>query len=47
MVRVDNETWETYGKVCEAEGTSRADDIRRHIHARVKRWRLEQRRDTS
>jgi hypothetical protein len=44
MVRVDEETWTAYGELCAAEGTSRADDVRRHIHARVKKWRAEQRK---
>jgi hypothetical protein len=35
MVRIDDEMWEAYGQLCAAEGTSRADDIRRHVHARV------------
>ncbi|MCX4605427.1 hypothetical protein OG402_33720 [Streptomyces anulatus] len=35
MVRIDDEMWEAYGQLCTAEGTSRADDIRRHVHSRV------------
>lgn len=35
MVRIDAETWAEYGELCEAEGTSRADDLRRHVHARI------------
>lgn len=44
MVRIDDETWAAYGELCEAEGTSRADDLRRHAHARVAAWRKEQAR---
>lgn len=43
MVRIDDETWAAYGELCAEEGTSRADDMRRHVHARVKAWRAAQR----
>lgn len=39
VVRIDDETWAAYGELCKAEGTSRADDLRRHAHARVEAWR--------
>lgn len=39
MVRIDDETWAEYAELCKAEGTSRADDMRRHVHARVNGWR--------
>jgi len=42
VVRIDNETWAAYGELCAAEGTSRADDLRRHAHARVNAWRKKQ-----
>lgn len=42
MVRIDDETWADYGKLCVEEGTSRADDMRRHVHARVAAWRKAQ-----
>ncbi|MFF0736827.1 hypothetical protein ACFYVK_35100 [Streptomyces chartreusis] len=42
MVRIDDETWAAYGELCAAEGTSRADDLRRHAHARVEAWRKKQ-----
>lgn len=42
MVRIDDETWAAYGELCAAEGTSRADDLRRHAHARVNAWRKKQ-----
>ncbi|MFJ7269368.1 hypothetical protein ACIQV3_22450 [Streptomyces sp. NPDC099050] len=44
MVRIDDEMWAAYGELCTEEGTSRADDIRRHVHARVKAWRTAQRK---
>jgi hypothetical protein len=42
MVRIEDEVWAAYGQLCAEEGTSRADDIRRHVHARVAAWRKEQ-----
>lgn len=42
MVRIDDETWTAYGQLCAEEGTSRADDIRRHVHSRVAAWRKNQ-----
>lgn len=42
VVRIDDETWAAYGELCKAEGTSRADDLRRHAHARVTAWRKHQ-----
>lgn len=39
VVRIDEETWAAYGELCAAEGTNRADDLRRHAHARVAAWR--------
>ncbi|MEH0442496.1 hypothetical protein QA811_02180 [Streptomyces sp. B21-102] len=47
VVRIDDETWAAYGELCEAEGTSRADDLRRHAHARVNAWRKQQARQTA
>lgn len=44
VVRVDQETWDAYGEACADAGTTRADDIRRHIRAQVKTWQAEQRR---
>lgn len=43
MVRIEDGMWAAYGALCEEEGTSRADDIRRHVHSRVAKWRKEQR----
>ncbi|MFD8234044.1 hypothetical protein ACFV20_19450 [Streptomyces sp. NPDC059696] len=42
MVRIEDEVWTAYGQLCAEEGTSRADDIRRHVHSRVAAWRKEQ-----
>lgn len=45
MVRIDDEMWAAYGQLCEEEGTSRADDMRRHVHARVNAWQRKQKKD--
>jgi len=42
MIRIDDATWTAYGELCAAEGTSRADDLRRHAHARVEAWKKKQ-----
>ena len=44
VIRVDQETWDAYGEACASKGTSRADDLRRHMHAAIKEFRAEQRR---
>lgn len=38
MVRIEEDMWAAYGELCAEEGTSRADDIRRHVHSRVNAW---------
>ncbi|MFJ6239834.1 hypothetical protein ACIQH0_37945 [Streptomyces griseus] len=35
MIRIDDEMWELYGQLCAEEGTTRTDELRRHVHARV------------
>lgn len=47
MVRIDDEMWAAYGELCAEEGTSRADDIRRHVHARVKKWQADRGRQAA
>ena len=42
MVRIEEEVWVDYGQLCEEEGTSRGDDLRRHAYARVNAWRKKQ-----
>lgn len=44
VIRVEQELWEAYGEVCASDGTTRADDLRRHMTTRVKEYRAEQRR---
>ncbi|MFI2081494.1 hypothetical protein ACH43Y_14240 [Streptomyces rubiginosohelvolus] len=47
MVRIDDETWADYGKLCEEEGTSRGDDLRRHARKRVNAWRRKKAAETA
>lgn len=35
-VRVEYALWEAYGRVCDADGTNRAKDLREHMERRVK-----------
>lgn len=42
MVRIEEEVWAAYGELCAEEGTSRADDIRRHVFSRVAAWQKAQ-----
>ncbi|MER5613250.1 MULTISPECIES: hypothetical protein [unclassified Streptomyces] len=42
MVRIEEEVWAEYGQLCDEEGTSRGDDLRRHAYARVNAWRKAQ-----
>ncbi|MEU6057951.1 hypothetical protein [Streptomyces sp. NPDC047097] len=35
MIRIDDEMWELYGQVCAEDGTTRTDELRRHVHSRV------------
>lgn len=38
MVRIDDEMWDLYDQACAEEGTTRTDDIRRHVHSRVRAY---------
>jgi hypothetical protein len=44
MVRIEDDVWAAYKELCDEEGTSRADDIRRHVHSRVNAWRAKDRK---
>jgi hypothetical protein len=35
VIRVDTETWTAYEQACKDMGTTRADDLRRHIHRQI------------
>lgn len=36
MIRIDDEMWDLYDQACAEEGTTRTDDLRRHVHSRVR-----------
>lgn len=38
MIRIDDEMWELYGQLCAEEGTTRTDELRRHVHSRVRAY---------
>lgn len=47
-IRVPDELWVEFGKVCEDEGTNRAADLRAYMERRVRRWkRLQTKRQPS
>lgn len=35
MVRIKEDIWEDYEKLCAEEGTNRAADMRRHVYSRI------------
>lgn len=37
-IRVDPELWKAFGEVCDAKGTSRAEDIREHMEREVQAY---------
>lgn len=37
-IRIERDLWEAYGKVCEADGTNRSEDIREHVRRRVEEY---------
>lgn len=41
-IRMSDELWADFGKVCAAEGTNRAEDIRAYAERRVRRWKRQQ-----
>lgn len=43
VIRVDSETWTAYEQACKDMGTTRADDLRRHIHKQIAAWKKRQR----
>lgn len=45
MVRIDGETWDAYGEVCDAKGLSRAADLRVYIKAQIAAHRRQQAAD--
>jgi len=47
MLRVEKETWDAYEEACKALGTTRADDLRRHIHRQIAAHRRRMRDDAA
>lgn len=47
VLRVDQETWDAYEAACKDMGTTRADDLRRHIHRQIAAWRRRQRTEAT
>jgi hypothetical protein len=43
VIRIDDETWADYEKVCEEKGIARAADIRMYVKREVAAWRKRQR----
>lgn len=39
IIRVDDQLWEDFGRLCVEEGTDRAKDIRAYMQRRVRRWK--------
>lgn len=44
VIRVSDEDWADYGEAVAALGSTRSDDMRRHIKATIAAYRREQRR---
>lgn len=42
MVRISDDLWGMYLDLCAEEGTTCADDLRRHVFSRVNTWRKKQ-----
>lgn len=43
VIRVDKETWDAYGQLCEEKGVARSADLRMYIKREVAEWRRQQR----
>lgn len=42
VIRVDKETWDAYGELCQEKGVARSADLRMYIKREVAKWRSEQ-----
>lgn len=42
IVRIDDDTWEDYGKLCAEKGIARSADVRMHIVSEIKAYRRRQ-----
>ena len=47
VVRIDDETWADFEKVCKEKGVARATDIRMYVVREVAAWRRRQQRDVN
>jgi hypothetical protein len=45
VIRVDDDLWRDYGEACEAEGTSKSDDLRAHMVRKVRAHKRRQKRE--
>jgi hypothetical protein len=43
VIRIDDETWNAYGQLCEEKGLARSADLRMYIKREVAEWRQRQR----
>lgn len=43
VIRVDDETWNAFGELCEEKGIARSADLRMYIKREVAEWRRQQR----
>lgn len=43
VIRVDDETWDAYDAACKDLGTTRADDLRRHMHRQIAAYKRRRR----
>lgn len=41
VIRVDDETWDAYGQLCEEKGIARSADLRMYIKREVAAWHRE------
>jgi hypothetical protein len=42
VIRVDHDLWRDYGAACEADGSTRSDDLRAYMLRKVKAWKRRQ-----
>lgn len=42
VIRIDDETWADFGRLCEEKGIARATDIRMYVVREVAAWRKQQ-----
>lgn len=46
VIRIDDETWADYGKLCEEKGIARAADIRMYVKREVAAYRRRKRAES-